>query len=309
MNTIHLSLNLCLALSLVAGADPAADNPIQTGTGHRFACADYSGKKVFIVGRDGRVEWEYPAGTCNDLWVLPGGNLLFNTGRGVKEVTRDKEVVFEYQSEGEVYACQRLANGNTFVGECTLGRLLEVQPDGTIVKSIDLLPEGRKGDHTTIRNARVLENGHYLVCHYGEGVVREYDGSGRLLREIPAPSGPHSAARLANGNTIIAEGDRTKEPRIREVDGRGETVWSIGKNELPGIEFKFLTGFQRLENGNTVITNWVGHGQFGKAPHIIEVTRDKQVVWTFQDHETMRTVSSIQLLDEPGDAIRFGIIH
>ncbi len=33
-----------------------------------------------------------------------------------------------------------------------------------------------------------------------------------------------------------------------------------------------MAGLQRLPNGNTVMSNWLGHGQFGKAPHLIEVT-------------------------------------
>ncbi len=72
---------------------------------------------------------------------------------------------------------------------------------------------------------------------------------------------------------------------------------------------KFMTGLQRLPNGNTVMTNWLGHGEFGKAPHVIEVTPDKKVVWTFADHETMKTISSIQLLDIPGYATKGEIVH
>ena len=34
---------------------------------------------------------------------------------------------------------------------------------------------------------------------------------------------------------------------------------------LPGISLKFMTGLQRLPNGNTVMTNWLGHGNFGKG--------------------------------------------
>ena len=105
---------------------PAAESAVA----HPFACTDYSEGKVFIVSRSGQVEWEYPAASCNDLWVLPNGNLLFNTGHGVREVTRDKQVVFDYQSKSEIYACQRLTNGNTFIGECNAGRLLEVEPSG-----------------------------------------------------------------------------------------------------------------------------------------------------------------------------------
>ncbi|MBA4149872.1 MAG: hypothetical protein H0X66_17300 [Verrucomicrobia bacterium] len=48
---------------------------------------------------------------------------------------------------------------------------------------------------------------------------------------------------------------------------------------------------------------------FGKAPYLIEVTPDKKVVWTFADHETMRTISSVQLLNVPGDALKGEVMH
>ena len=287
----------------------ATPKPVQEGTGHHFVCTDYSGGKVFIVNADGKVEWEYATGSCNDVWALPNGNLLFNTGHGVKEVTRQKTVVFNYESSSEIYACQRLPNGNTFVGECNTGRLLELAPDGKVVKQVRLLPEGKDGGHVFMRNARQLANGNYLVTHYGEQVVREYDSEGRKVRDIPAPGGPHSVIRLPNGNTLIACGDMPGGHRVTEVDKEGQTVWEVKENELPGISLKFMTGLQRLPNGNTVISNWLGHGQFGKAPHLIEVTRDKRVLWTFSDHQTMKTVSSIQLLDVPGDATKGEVWH
>jgi len=103
---------------------------------------------VFLVSAEGRAEWEYAAPSCNDLWVLPGGNLLFTTGHGVREVTPAKQVVFDYQSSSEIYACQRLADGNTFIGECSTGRLLHVAPSGGVVKEIRLLPAGQDGGHS-----------------------------------------------------------------------------------------------------------------------------------------------------------------
>jgi hypothetical protein len=57
------------------------------------------------------------------------------------------------------------------------------------------------------------------------------------------------------------------------------------------------------------MSNWLGHGKLGTAPHLIEVTRDKKVVWTFADHQTMKTISSVQLLDVPGDATKGEICH
>jgi len=280
-----------------------------TTNGHAFACTDYTQGKVFLVAPDGKIEWEYQTTSCNDLWVLPNGNVLFNTGHGVKEVTRAKQVVFDYQSRSEIYACQRLSNGNTFIGECNAGRLLEVEPSGRLAKEVRLLPEGKDGGHLYMRNARKLADGHYLVTHYGEQVVREYAADGKVVLNLPAAGGPHSAARLPNGNTVITCGDLSGGARVFEVDQAGQTVWQVQGDELPGISLKFIAGFHRLPNGNTVIANWLGHDQFGKAPHILELTPDKRVVWTSAQHEQMRTVSSVQVLDVKDDPTRGEVWH
>ncbi len=278
--------------------------------GHRFACTDYTQGKVFVVDAAGKVEWSYDAPHANDIWVLPNGNLLFNTGHGVKEVKRDRTVVFSYESTSEIYACQRLPNGNTFIGECNAGRLLEVNPAGRIVRQVRLLPEGQDGGSAYMRNARRLANGNYLVAHYGLQVVREYDPEGKVVWQVAAPGGPHSVVRLANGNTLIASADRDGAPaRVFEVTPDGRTVWEVRGDELPGISLKFMAGLHRLPNGNTVMSNWLGHGQFGKAPQLIEVTPDKRVVWTFADPKTMQTISSVQVLDVAGDAIAGTILH
>ena len=133
-----VSLRTLLTALLLAplAALPAEKAPITTGQSsntHRFVCTDYAQGKVFVVSAEGTLEWEYPPSSCNDLWALPNGNFLFNTGTGVKAVTREKKVVFEHrgtlmtrtveqkdgtlkevQTLSEIYACQRLANGEIF---------------------------------------------------------------------------------------------------------------------------------------------------------------------------------------------------
>ncbi len=276
---------------------------------HTFACTDYTQGIVCIISDEGKMLWQYPAENCNDLWVLPNGNLLFNTGKGVKEVTHDKKVVFEYESKSEIYACQRLANGNTFVGECNSGQLLEITSAGEIVKRIKLLPDSVDGGHGFMRNARKLDNGNYLVAHYGLDKVCEYDPEGRLVREIPVTGGPHSVIRLPDGNTLIACSDHNGDPGIVEIDKSGTIVWQITKNELPGIGLKFMTGMEILPNGNMVFTNWLGHNQFGTAPHAFEITRDKKVVWMYDDHSLLKTMSNIQVLDAEGNPLKGNVLH
>lgn len=269
---------------------------------HAVACTDYTQGKVVLLDPSGQVTWEYQTRSCNDLWVLPNGNLLFNTGHGVREVTRQQTVVFDYSSPSEIYACQRLPNGNTFVGECNSGRLLEIEPSGRVAHEVRLLPEGRDGGHLFMRNARVLPNGHFLVTHYGEQVVREYRRDGTTVATLQARGGPHSAVRLPNGNTVVTCGDLPGGSRVFEADPAGTVVWEVRDGDLPGIPLKFLAGLHRLPNGNTVVANWLGHGQFGTAPHLVEITPGKRVVWTLREHPALRTVSSVLILDTQEEA-------
>jgi len=295
MQNTHLFYALAATATLAVAADEA---PYMAGK--RFAVGDYTSGKVCVVEADGKVSWEQKAPNCNDLWILPGGSILFTTGHGVKEVSKYGKILFEYQSTSEIYAVQRLSNGNTFVGECNTGRLLELAPDGKTVKSVALLPAGQDGGHAFMRNARVLKNGNYLVTLCGQKAVAEYAPDGKEVWRFQVPAGggvTHSAVRLANGNTLIACGD-SGEPCLLEVNPASEIVWEVSNKDLPGQPLKFLTGFQKLPNGNVLISNWLGHGKFGTAPHLLEITPEKKIVWTFADHKTFRTVSTVQVFAE-----------
>ena len=65
--------------------------------------------------------------------------------------------------------------------------MLELAPDGKVVKQIRLLPEGKDGGHVYMRNARQLANGNYLVTHYGAekiGCLVIPAGAGNSKRQI-----------------------------------------------------------------------------------------------------------------------------
>lgn len=278
-----------------------ADAPTPKGASaikHTFVCGDYVAGRVMVVSDQGKVEWEYPAPLVCDLWVLPSGNFLFTTGDGVKEVTREKKEVFSYKAvSGEIFTCQRLPDGNTLIGECTNARLVEVNPKGQIVKEVKLTVK-TADPHSNFRQARKLSDGTYVVGHMGDGKVRQYDGAGKILREIDAPSA-FMAAPLPNGNLLISCGDTAPGgSKVFEIDPKGKVVWEVKGDDLKGIQLTFMAGVQRLPNGNTLMCNWLGHGHIGNGVHMLEVTPDKKVVWSYADHAAAKTVSTAQLLDD-----------
>ena len=90
----------------------------QTARRHRFLCCDYQSNKVAIIAADGSVEWEYAAETPQDCWLMPNGNVLFCYRAGVKEISREKKVIMEYQapSAAQCHSCQPIADGRAESG-------------------------------------------------------------------------------------------------------------------------------------------------------------------------------------------------
>lgn len=307
MNLSQISLVVFLAISC----------PAISHAQHRLALQGAG--KLAIVDREGKIEWQMPWRGIHDLHVLKNGNLVVQDGAAkVAEIdVKKKEVVWSYDSakangnEGkriEVHGFQPLDDGSVMIAESGAQRIIEVDRDGKLLKEIKLKVD-RPNAHTDTRLARKLANGNYLVCHEGDGVVREYDAAGKIVWEYAVPlfgrepkggHGPDSfgnkcfaAVRLASGNTLIATGNGHS---ILEVTPEKAIVWKVEQRDLPGITLAWVTTLEVLPNGNYLIGNChAGKGQ----PLVIELEpKTKKVVWTFDQFETFgNDVSNTKALD------------
>jgi hypothetical protein len=296
-----------------APADPAKYKVLAQDKGH-----------VAVVGPDGKVEWEVECRyNSHDIHLLPNGNLLLHTGPAtVTEMTPKKEVVWKYEAKPkdgykgrvEVHAFQRLADGTTMVAESGNRRIVEVDAGGKVVKEVPLTVN-KPDPHRDTRMVRKLASGNYLVCHEGDGCVREYDPAGKVVWEYKLDLGgrPRSpghgpeghgtevfgAVRLPNGNTVIAGGNNN---RVVEVDPAGKVVWSLDQKELPGITLAWVTTLHVLPNGNLI----VGNCHAGPDnPQLVEVTRDKKVVWTFRNFQVFgNSCAAAQVVGIDGPVLR-----
>lgn len=296
---------LVLALWTRAGAQDSGKVE-QIGTPRRFLAADYKKGILAIFGKDGKIEWSVKIRDIHDAWVLPSGNVLYQQGwTRVVEMTPEKKEVWVWDAakanEGrrvEVHSFQRLPDGLTMIAESGSARIIEVDPAGVIKKEVKL-PIDQPDPHHDTRNVRKLDNGHYLVCHESLGKVREYDGGANIVWELDVKSHVYGAVRLKSGNTLVSAGDGH---RVFEVDPAGKEVWTIGRNDLPGIELAWMTQVARLPNGNTVIVNC--HGR-PTDPQLIEVSPEKKVVWSYRDWETLGGATPVaEVLDDPSQTIR-----
>lgn len=218
-------------------------------------------KGVFEINRKGEIVWKYlDAKVSHDADRLPNGNTLVAFGNEdkisdaqVKEVNRKGEVVWKWHAGDhfnkepfrDIYrqgwthtnAVLRLSNGNTLISLRNFNFLVEVDPQGMIVRTIGEGVLKRQHDPEILPNGNIL-----LANHRRPHSAVEIDPStGRIVWEYPMPDPStwpvRDANRLPNGNTLI-----TAATKIVEVTSDGEVVWQL---VLKGVDIKREEGAER----------------------------------------------------------------
>lgn len=288
---VLLACSAWLASSLAARA--AADEPAKIA--HSFlAC----GGQTRIVGEDGKITWSYP-NASRDGYVLPDGRIILTLSKSAKypggaviEITLDGDQQTEHLiykgTQSEVNSAQPVDEGRYVLTEAGPNpRLLEVDRDGKIHVEFPLACQ-KPNHHMQTRMARKLADGTYLAPHLLDFAVKQYNAEGKVIQEFDTTvegdpqrkihTWPFTAIRLPDGSTHV---NLTHGNRSVRFDAEGKIIWQLTNDDLPGAWLADPCGAQVLPNGNIVIANY---GQRNaELPKLIEVTPDKEVVWTHYD--------------------------
>lgn len=275
-----------------AKAGASAGGPIP----HHVMVMEYPGRLVEISA-EGQLLWEHRAPSLSLMFtMLENGNVFFPHGGdqpGAQEVDRQHNIVWSYTSvAGELLGGERLANGNSLLGEGGPARVVELSPSKQLVRSVPITTK-ETDPHRQIRHVHRLNNGNVLVALEGEGAVREFDANGTAVWAYEGLASVHDAIRLPNGNTLIGGG---QSKRVVEVTPQQEVVWEFGEQDAPGLGLNWITSIQVLKTGNLLVCNWLGEGG-GAGVHAFEVTRDKRVVWMLEGRGLFTSATTVWALD------------
>ena len=291
-NAVRAAILAFTALS-VSAAEPAV------AVKHRLLLFEYGagGNRMVELDAEGKVVWEHkPPSIAVIFEVLPNGNVLYAYGgspTGAREITRKGEEVWNYVSKSQqVLGCSRLPNGNTLLGEQGPCQAVEVDPKGKVVH-VTPLKTSQEHFHLQVRNIHQLPNGNILAAHEGEGAVREVDQSGKVVWEYTGVENAGDAQRLPNGNTLISCGT---QKRLIEVTPDKKIAWDFTAKDAPELNITWVSSIQQLKNGNILAGNFL-RGQEGKGAHAFEVTRDKKVVWKWEDHSVIKSLTTVRAVD------------
>lgn len=261
---------------------------------------------VGIIDTTGKIVWKHVEiessnGQKNDSWLLPNGNVIYSYQWGVRIVdVRTNKVIWDRPTpkrnnqSGETHSCQPLDGGSKFlIPECFNDTAFIVEVD-TAKKELRRIPLKNQGGgtHGKWRQIRKTAQNTYLVSSYDLHHSFEYDTTGHLLHDFP--SGGYVALRLENGNTLTGTGD---DCRFVEYNASGTQVWEVNNStaSVSGLTIGFASEMQRLPNGNTIITNWGGHGT-GSGGAVVEIKPDRTVVGAIPDSFPAR-IASVKIID------------
>lgn len=212
---------------------------------------------VYEINRNGTVIWSYlDPKVSHDVDRLANGNTIVVYGaydtKGdaqVKEVNPKGEIVWAWYAnshfniapykdifkEGWTHtnAVTRLPNGNTLISLRNFNILVEVDPQGSVVRTIG------EGILESQHDPEILPNGNILLANQlkpprGVHSAMEIDPkTNKIIWQFAMPDittwPVRDADRLPNGNTLI-----TGTTKIVEVTYEGEIVWQL---RLKGLTF------------------------------------------------------------------------
>ena len=273
------------------GGGLARHDMLYIGEGHN---------RMYLI-RGGKVVWTFDAGKgweYDDIWMLQTGNILFSRMYWAAEITPDKTFAWRMDAPRgtEIHTLQPIGEDRMLMAlnASPRPRALIINRRTGETEMDRELPCGPEEPHGQLRRLRLTGEGTYLLPCLSMGKVVELDKDFREIWSYSIP-GPWAAVRLPNGHTLITG---EKEGVTREVDRQGRTVWEYYLSEVPrDIRPDGTQSCVRLCSGNTLICS---RGGGGKTPQIIEVTRDKRIVWVLKDWRRLGPCTAVQVLREPG---------
>jgi len=215
------------------------------------------GEVVAMLWPSGQELFTRPNERGHDVQSLPGGRILYTVGAKGKvlEVDAEGREVWAYSTGLEhPLAAQRLANGNTVIGDAKQGRVIEVDKAGKIVweyQSADLA-------NMRMRNANRTDAGTTLIAVEAVAKIIEVDRDKKIVWQWQAPNGDkrrlYQGKRLKNGHTMVTLSDPGE---VLELDSAGQVVRSVAGKQ-PDTQFGWASGHTVLPNGNWLVSDYTG---------------------------------------------------
>jgi len=243
---------------------------------------------------DSNVVWQFHCRIDHDFQVLDDGNLMIHSitdrlwpalGPELKrnpyiiEITRDKELLWEWHGEEHLAELEELLppEGWRHFEERVRG---EFSFDWAHNNTCQIIPPNAAWEKEKAAGGPVrFKPGNIIFSYRSVDIIGIIDRQTSQIVWAWGPGeldGQHKPHMLENGNILIFDnGTLRGYSRVIELDPLTERIgWEYTGDPREEFLSRYISGAQRLPNGNTLICE-------GGKMHLFEVTPEKEVVWDF----------------------------
>jgi len=249
---------------------------------------------LYELDPDSNVVWSFRCRADHDFQVLANGNLLIHNitedfcprlGPEMKrhpymiEINRDKELLWEWRGQEHLDELEELLGPERWRHVMDRARG-EFAFDWAHNNTLQVIPPNTTHEKELAAGGPVrFQPGNIVFSYRSNDVIGVIERpSGRIVWAWGPGvlDGQHKPHMLANGNILIFDnGTLRGYSRVIEVDPLTERIeWEYTAQPKESFLSRYISGAQRLPNGNTLICE-------GSKSRLFEVTPAGEVVWDF----------------------------
>lgn len=255
---------------------------------HVFLGSSHTRNQVFIMDRQEKLLWEYDIPHPQDVWMLPNGNILVAYLRGVREVTREKQVVWDIP--------WKLPVRSRPASPCPMATCLS---GWWAFASFWRLTGGGRASNLPPPSGNHMRSSACAARHPRAPAScpsqRKAPCANTIAMAVASANFPLSSHQFVRCGLRMA----TLSSLRRKASGNFLPMDSLSGSSCPIMSppsIFTLAGVQRFPNGQTVVCNWGTRASDGRAAvHIFAVDEEKRAVWKVKS-PLLGQVAQCQLL-------------
>jgi hypothetical protein len=287
--------------------DASPTDASEVGHPRRVILVDEGNTRIHLMDlqNDSASIWTKQFTSFRDIQLVGGDRLAVTTQEGYVELDlKDGATKKEFKGLSSIETMRRLPNGNSVFGGNSDGGITIQELD-----SQDKPVSGHKmtftgSNYGPLRLLRRTPQGTFLIGFGTEdNELAEVNWDKQIVWRMPLPSGKHTyqGLRLSDGTIAAAAGYAAALYIIDPVAKK--VLTTIGGKSQPDaatIHPNFYAGFQVLQNGHIVVTNWQNHGagHGNEGIQLLEYDQTGLLVWKWkQNPNIVSSLHGVMVID------------
>lgn len=276
---------------------PVYDGPRQLD----FLALDNGRMNLLRIDEIEEKSWSVSVGRKpRDLVLLSENRLLVSNQNGATiHNLSNGDQVQQFSDYDNVQSVAPLEDGYAFFSQEEDGVTIHLSNSSGTVYDLITLP-----NYQNLRLARIVSGttANDLIVRFTTSDpyrIVEVKADGSEVRSIPLDGKGYAVEEMDDGSFLATTGE---DACLDQIDSDGNEIQTWGcEDSHPDIGLDWSSGFSHLDGTHMVVSNWLGHSNWGNGPHVVEYDTNNLITWQWADHEMAMQITNVLVLRARGE--------